>query len=306
LNITYIQMSNKRSVFLEKENVEMIWEVISDEDIMQNKTADEMNEIQKIFINDIRLFYNTERGSNNNLDLMSMNKKFIEKVLINLREIHEFSSKNQKQKQKQNLEAITAEDIQTSRQNEFEKEFIRKQKEFSSAMTMKVPEKPKFDDALDKPIGEMEELIARTLAQRNFDIEQIQQNIDKEKATTFLKSQDTSLKGEKTGTSYNINQNDVKYIKIGNEELPDAANKIEAIELQEPKAERRKSVSWVDTDISPNASIFSKLKTRPLSPPLNTFENNLKESNEYEKINSRIDDLEKKLDEILNLLRIKN
>jgi len=291
-------MSNKHSVFLEKENVEMIWEVISDEDIMQNKTADEMNEIQKVFINDIRLFYNTERGSNNNLDLMSMNKKFIEKVLINLREIHEFSSKNQ--------QAITAEDIQTSRQNEFEKEFIRKQKEFSSAMTMKVPEKPKFDDALDKPIGEMEELIARTLAQRNFDIEQIQQSIDKDKATTFLKSQDTSLKGEKTGASYNINQNDVKYIKIGNEELPDAANKIEAIELQELKVERRKSVSWVDADISPNASIFSKLKTRPLSPPLNTFENNLKESTEYEKINGRIDDLEKKLDEILNFLRIKN
>jgi len=310
--------------FLSKDNVEMIWELIADEDIMRNITGEQTVDIQKIFINDIRQFYQRENGSNK--DLMEMNKQFIEIML-------------QKMSRESSVKApITVEDIQSSRMNEFEKQLANKQNEFSSAMTTRVPEKPKFDDELDRPISEMEDLIARTLAQRNFDIEQIQQNINKEQVKTFLKSEETSIKSEKFETQrggtkqqvlnpmYNISDNEVKYIKIGSEELP---NINELIEMDKPQNGERRQVSWADEgniklDIrsveDEKPSIFSKLKMKPreksgapaLSPFLNVLEEGLKPENninyeeELRSVNRKIDELSIKTDELFDFIKNKN
>lgn len=311
--------------FLSKDNVEMIWELIADEDIMRNITGQQTVDIQKMFINDIRQFYQRENGSNK--DLMDMNKQFIEIML-------------QKMSREPSVKApITVEDIQSSRMNEFEKQLANKQTEFSSAMTTRVPEKPKFDDELDRPISEMEDLIARTLAQRNFDIEQIQQNINNDQVKTFLKSEETSIKSEKFETQrgsarqqalnpmYNVGDNEVKYIKIGSEELPEINDAIDI--MQKPQNGERRQVSWADGDnIKLNIrslederpSIFSKLKMKPrekagpsaLSPFLNVLEEGLKTENEinYEEelrtVNRKIDDLSIKIDELFDFIRNKN
>ena len=196
-------------------------------------------------------------------------------------------------------------------------------------MTLHVPEKPAFNDELDKPIGEMEDLIARTLAQRNFDIEQIQQNVDKEKVKSFLTSQDTSIKSEKGETrknmqqilkpAYNVGENEVKYIQIGKEELPQLS---EVIDLQKAMSERRQ-VSWADeenikltiggeqTQQEEKPSIFSKLKMKArekdpsLSPFGNTLETNLKPASydtELKMLSKKVDDLSSKVDAIFDFI----
>ena len=323
-------MNNKNdgNSFLSRENVEMIWELIADEDIIRNVNGQEMVNMQKLFLNDIRQFYQRESGSSK--DLMNMNKQFIEIML----------QKMAKPAINPSLEAsikmaITSEDIQTSRMNEFEKQFAERQNEFSKAMTLKVPEKPVFGDEMDKPIGEMEDLIARTLAQRNFDIEQIQQNINKEQVKTFLQSQETSIKNEKLETQktmqqiikprqeenpmYNIDKNEVKYIQIGQEELPQLN---EVIDLQRVINERRQ-VSWADEENikltmsgeqQEKPSIFSKLKMKSrenasagsLSPFESVLETSLKTEappiNFYEEFKT----LSRKVDAIFDFIKNSN
>jgi len=294
--------------FLRKENVEMIWELIADEEFTQDKTERQMMDMQNLFITDIREFYEREKSIGH--DLMSMNKMFIENILQKLSNVQnvqstESTALNLREPviELKKPQAITAEDIQASRMNEFEKQFAERQNEFSKSMTLKVPEKPSFNDEMDKPIGEMEDLIARTLAQRNFDIEHIQQNVDKEKVKSFLMSQETSIKSEKGETrknmqeilkssqrqrpAYNVGNNEVKYIQIGKEELSELN---EVIDLQRAGNERRQ-VSWADEENikfsiideqQEKPNIFSKLKMRSrenaasLSPFENVLEMNLK------------------------------
>jgi hypothetical protein len=324
--------------FLSKDNVEMIWELIVDEDFMQNPRRDErqMMDIQNFFITDIREFY--EREKTRGRDLMSLNKMFIENVLqklsspqiptpaLNLREPTIEIKKPQ---------AITAEDIQASRMNEFEKQFAERQNEFSRAMTLNVPEKPSFNDEMDKPIGEMEDLIARTLAQRNFDIEQIQQNVDKEKVKSFLASQDTSIKSEKgekqknmqqiLKPAYNVGEKEVKYIQISQEELPQLN---EVIDLQKTMGERRQ-VTWADEENikltidgseqqqEEKPSIFSKLKMKgrektgevSLSPFGNVLETDLKNpisETDLKMLYKKVDELSSKVDAIFDFIRNAN
>jgi hypothetical protein len=317
--------------FLSKDNVEMIWELIVDEEFTEDKTEQQMMEMQNFFITNIRDFY--EREKSRGQDLMSLNKMFIEDVLQKL-------SNPTLQQNAQALEvklrekAVTAEDIQASRMNEFEKQFAERQNEFSRAMTLNVPEKPSFNDEMDKPIGEMEDLIARTLAQRNFDIEQIQQNVDREKVKTFLQSQETSIKSEKGETrknmqqilkpAYNVEKNEVKYIKISEEELPQLN---EVIDLQKVVNERRQ-VSWADEENikltiggdqqqqKEKPSIFSKLKMRvrektgeaSLSPFENVLETNLKatKDEELKALSKKVDDLSSKVDAIFEFIKNTN
>ena len=95
--------------------------------------------------------------------------------------------------------SITAEELHAERIGEFEKQLSQKQNEFSSLMIQEKPEELNFSDVKDSPIGsEMEQLIARTLQQRNFDIEQIHsQNTSTPTSTSWLSSKETSLKAEK-------------------------------------------------------------------------------------------------------------
>ena len=76
----------------------------------------------------------------------------------------------------------------------------------------------------------MEQLIARTLQQRNFDIEQIHsQNTSTPTSTSWLSSKDTSLKTEKNIEKTN---NDNKHISWSNEltsEEPIVTNNMESI-----------------------------------------------------------------------------
>jgi hypothetical protein len=282
--------------FLTKQNVDLLWEVIIDDDLFKNKPKELINQIGSIFTSHLRGFNEAEK--NNSSNLMSMNKRFIGLMLNHSRSII-ISNKNPIPIQK-TKDLITASDLQTERMSQFEKDLSQKQSEFTNAMSLPVPPVPKFsDNNLDEPIGEMELAIKKALEQRNYDIEQVSKNLNKTNADSWLKPQETSLKSKKITpqNKQNPNQNSLKYIKIDTQNIENTIIKKDIIDLG-PK----KQISWEDENISLQVieeestlfedDIFKKLKK--IDPEINS------EINELSNVNNRMNILEDKLEGLNN------
>ena len=286
--------------FLTKQNVDLLWEVIIDDDLFKNKPKELINQIGSIFTQNLRGFNEAEK--NNSSNLMSMNKRFIGLMLNHSRSII-ISNKNPVKTK----DLITSSDLQTERISQFEKDLSQKQSEFTSAMSLPIPPVPKFsDNNLDQPIGEMELAIKKALEQRNYDIEQVSKNLNKSNADSWLKPQETSLKSEKIVPLKNQNspvQNSLKYIKIAEENIENTIIKKDIIDLS-----KQKHISWEDENISLQivekedendiieTNIFKKLKK--INPEINEEVN--KEVDDSLKINNRMNILEDKLEGLNN------
>ena len=69
--------------FLQKENINMLWDVISDEDIFKFLTRDVQSKISQLFLNNINGFFETERIKTNNIT--DINKKYILLILNHIK-----------------------------------------------------------------------------------------------------------------------------------------------------------------------------------------------------------------------------
>ena len=294
--------------FLTKQNIDLLWEVIIDDDLFKNKPKELINQIGSIFTSHLRGFNEAEK--NNSSNLMSMNKRFIGLILNHSRSII-ISNKNQIPQQK-TKDLITSSDLQTDRMSQFEKELSQKQSEFTSAMSLPVPPVPKFsDNNLDEPISEMELEIKKVLDQRNYDIEQVSKNLNKSNADSWLKPQETSLKSEKppspsinksnTNTNSSI-QNKIKYIKIDNENIENNIIKKDIIDLG-----RKKQITWEDENINvkmteeeiDDDNIFKKLKK--IIPQGDDLSNNNNITNRLNILEDKLEATNRKIDLIINL-----
>ena len=262
--------------FLGDNNIKMLWEVILDDDIVVNKNRDEITQINRIFLNIAQQFYDKEKNSHQTL--IGMNKKFIS-VIVNILNQNFPKPKPLVIHEKETI-PITAEEIQKSRENEFEQEFQRKQDEFTRAMALPVPETPKFaDNARDEPISELDVIIKRTIAERNLEMQQITNNFNKSEVENWIKSSETSVRVEKMKE----NENATQKIKLGN-----------LMEYDVPNAEnvKTKNVSWAD-DITESSILPGlKLKIAEIEP---------KEKNNAS-TDDKIDKLEKKVDAIFVMI----
>lgn len=289
--------------FLTKQNVDLLWEVIIDDDLFKNKPKELINQIANIFNQKLRAFYESEKNNSNNL--MNMNKKFVGLMLNQSYGIISNLNKPQIQnKNKISRDLITSSDLQTERISQFEKELSQKQNEFSNAMSLPVPPTPKFSDTnLDEPISEMELEIKKVLDQRNYDIEQVSKNLNKSNADSWLKPQETSLKNEKTPSINNSNfsiQNKVKYIKIDNDNIENIVIKKDIIDLNQ-----KKHITWEDENInlkiteeSEEDNIFKKLKK--ISPQSDDLINN--NINRLNILEDKLEALNTKIDFIIKIL----
>jgi len=287
--------------FLTKQNVDLLWEVIIDDDLFKNKPKELINQIANIFNQKLRAFYESEKNNSNNL--MNMNKKFVGLMLNQSYGIISNLNKPQIQnKNKISRDLITSSDLQTERISQFEKELSQKQNEFSNAMSLPVPPTPKFSDTnLDEPISEMELEIKKVLDQRNYDIEQVSKNLNKSNADSWLKPQETSLKNEKTPSINNSNfgiQNKVKYIKIDNDNIENIVIKKDIIDLNQ-----KKHITWEDENInlktteeSEEDNIFKKLKK--ISPQSDDLIN----INRLNILEDKLEALNTKIDFIIKIL----
>jgi hypothetical protein len=296
--------------FITSENVELLWEIIMEEDIVKVIPKNRIYEFRQFYIGQIKQYSEYVVGRNTNIPLVKINQDFITGFI---KKIQPAPQQQQQQSQPKTKELYTAEEIQTDKRSQFESELTRKQNEFKNAMTVPVPEIPKFGDQLDKPIGSaMDELIAKTLAERNYDVQMIQKQNANGVANVeqFLKSQETSVKAAKPG--YNPTpsvtqqqENQIKYIKIGDDIDDNTLKTTNVIDLSSPKLERpdKKNVSWGNNEYQEYAeqnsteiqnTLFSKLKY--IAPNNNEVDGLKSEINE---LKSQITILNDKFDELL-------
>ena len=251
-------MSTKN--FLSPANAQMLWEVLIDEEsIMKDKRT------QETFVKTLPEFYEREK-SKPQTTLIGLNKQFISLMLNLLRQAPPPQVARTIPPAKKI--SITQEELQNDRAANFEQELNKKQQEFTSAMAVPVPTTPVFtDNTKDVPLTEMNLIIQRTIAERNFELDQFYKSTNKTDAENWLKSAPTSIKEEKAVQkasvmkNIKIEKNDLN-IPIPTEELNDSVS--------------AKQISWGDnTTIEhndsppPTDSIFSKLKktSAPASTP---------------------------------------
>jgi len=161
--------------FLGAVNVQRIWEVISTE-IPHFDTAprDIKMNFYEVYCGQMLQFYERRRKANALSDLLSMNKQFLEHMMSLLQTKDTSPTKKIKIMEEQAEEPVLykIEDIQAERQKQFDDDFQRKRAEFESAVARPAPPAiPEFAIPIqDEKITSMEELIAQTVAQRNFDL----------------------------------------------------------------------------------------------------------------------------------------
>ena len=253
--------------FLSTSNTEMLWNIIIDNVVISTKLNESMlSELHTIFHKNLIPFFESERKTTN--DLIVLNKKYISWLLAN---INQFVRKNAQQVTKSTADnkLITVEEIHKNRQTQFEQDLNVRQQEFTSYMTLKTPEVPKFSIDLNDeiPIKELEQTIKQMAAQRNYDIDIINKNnANQEDVQNWLTPAETSIKNEKytpqnnatqnnitntNATNNNTTNNKLKYIKIDTINL-DSSHQNHIIDLN-------KHITWKDQmPLEPN--IFDKLK----------------------------------------------
>jgi hypothetical protein len=230
-------MSNRQ--FIQKDNVNMLWEVISDEEIFKILSRDIQTKIYQLFLNNIKGFFDNELLKTSSL--VDMNKKYILLILNHIKKNYPIQPNKITIFSEPVKESITYEEIHNERKSQFEKDFNKRQEEFQDFMSIKAPPVPEFSDKdRDTPIKEMDKILKEMQAQRNYEIEQINRNYNNSNDTTqidnWLKPQETSLKGEKF---------------INNKELNQGAKIQSHTEQQSQNYSRFKFLNELESDISP-------------------------------------------------------
>ena len=268
--------------FLSRENVDMLVEILLDD--KPNKTQGDVNQI----IQEINVFRNTHLNSSavSNVSLLELNQQFLKRMIsqtipsnkpsMPLPQSNQIMSLQSMQNASlqssvpnPNMSSLQSpnssyrnEDLKAERLDFFDKQLNQRRQEFESAITLKKPAPPIFEDSkmLDKPISNMEELIAQTMAQRNFDIS----NISSSQSSDWLSSISTSVKVEK-------------------QEL----NGLE--EKEKDKEKEKKTISFEEPPPITN-SIFARLK------PNNSLNNSLE--TQIEILTNRVTLLEEQMAEL--------
>jgi hypothetical protein len=76
------------TIFTKKENSQMLWDVISDEDNFRFLSPDIQSKVYNLFINNIQGFYEVERTKTNSL--VDINKKYILLILNHIRKTYPY------------------------------------------------------------------------------------------------------------------------------------------------------------------------------------------------------------------------
>jgi len=314
MNSNIYNNSSLNSYFLNNENVELLWELVTDDDLYKGRYDPSSKQFKLFFLSYVQTFSNDSIhiGYKN---LVDMNKGFITSIVHTIK--HELYNKDQSQYTERNERSvysnkpnpITSEEIQLERKTKFEMDYLNKRNEFQNAIHANIPKTPNFkDDVNISPIVGMEELISQTISMRNFDIEQINNTNN---TNNVIKP---SIRHER-----NNNPQNFKYIKIDNTSISslngdfielDSAS-IASSSIVSPQSHTHsKKISWLDTSnetYKPD-NVFLKLKRIDESTPTSTVPiipvcENANDSVSAIKINNRLDEIDKKIDNLVELVR---
>jgi len=286
------------NMFTKKENIQMLWDVISDEDIFRFLSPDIQGKIYNLFINNIKGFFETEKIKKNTL--VDINKKYILLILNHIKKTYPYQpSKIKIHNDPPVKELITFEEIQNDRKSQFERDFTIRQEEFEDSMTLKAPPMPEFSDKrTDKPIKEMDKILKEMQAQRNYEVEQINRAYNTtNEVDNWLKPLDTSLKSEKFEAKLEQPQtnNRFKYLN----ELDHNLNPKKNVTFN-TNDQVNTFISEPDVEDEEDMSIFAKLKK------VNKKEDNIRlEMNDQQTIHTSSEDRITKLERNIEKLNDK-
>lgn len=301
--------------FLKRENLQVLWDVIVEDDFIRGRPRQELQQINKIFNDNVQGFYQHNRNKSNLVDL---NKNFISLMMRTIEtnfQNQQYQTHQQQQYQTPQKVLYTSEEIANEKKNQFDLQLKERQNAFVSSMTQHIPAEPNFKDPQDGPIANLDVEMKKLMAMRNYEVQSYPQPTGNE-PSNWLQPVETSVKAEKLSRQptslHHQGRTSAKFntIQIGSE-LSDDKN--EVIDLE---TSSKKSVAWSEDLESVTPHFFSKLKkTMPQqqqqqqAPTLDeniTFqlkeeETSLKES-KYEELKREINQLHKKLDLILHHL----
>jgi len=308
------------NLFNKKNNIQMLWDVVSDEDIFKFLSPDIQSKIYNVFINNIQGFFQIER-TKTNPSLVEMNKKYILLILNHIKQTYSYQpSKIKIHNDPPVKELITYEEIQNDRKSQFDKDLSKRQEEFEDFMSIKSPPVPEFADPVgktDKPIKEMDKILKDMLAQRNYEVEQINKsynniiNSNDSQVDNWLKPQETSLKSEKFQEIKSEEPQNYSRFKFLSEIEPGLSN-------INPTAKKNVSFNNKDQVNTFNSepfseeeeqnSLFSKLKKinkKEENITLKIQEKDLNEEDRLTKLERNMKNLDEKMDKIIALLSSK-
>ena len=321
------------SLFNKKDNIKMLWDVVSDEDIFIFLTPDIQSKIYNLFLNNIQGFFDVERTKNNSL--VDLNKKYILLILNHIKKTYpDQPSKIKIHNEEPLKELITFEEIQNDRKSQFEKDFSRRQEEFENLITIKTPPLPEFGDPewkTDKPIKEIDKILKDMQAQRNYEVEQINRTYNtSNQVDNWLKPQKTSLKTEKFQNNLDKSEQQQNYSRFkflneldetkitkknvsfnNNDEVKTFISDVEEKEKLEKLEEKEKLEKLEEQE--EDSDIFKKLKKINKNKDNITLKMNASIDNESNlnedritKLEINVQNLNFKIDKILDLLNTKN
>jgi hypothetical protein len=203
-----------KSQFVNKNNLELLWEVLLDELNINKTNTNLMSNIKIIFDSNITLFLSRCNPKSN---ILYLNKQFLSQVLLAVNQLIPQQNINRINiTDEEVLDPYKIEDIQAARQTDFEREFERKKMELENYMT---PSKPKELDFTDKNFTQLEamdSLLANKMAERNLDFtsfkDNMSTNISPEQWLTPKKTSINSEKMEESQYIMNKNQKKVSFI----------------------------------------------------------------------------------------------
>ena len=291
--------------FTQKENVNMLWEVISDVDNFKFLTRDMQSNVYQMFINNIQGFFDNEKTKTTSL--VDINKKYIMLILNHIKRNYNVQPNKITIHQEPVKETITYEEIQNDRRNKFDRDLNRRQEEFEDFMNVKPPPVPEFaDKESDRPIKEMDKILKEMQAQRNYEIEQININQNHHSTTqidNWLKPQETSLKTEKFTPEQPQNYSRFKFLnQESQEEVKDKKNvsfsNISEIKTFEVEDEEDDNIFLKLKKIKNNETNNIKLEINET----NKHRNNFIDDDRIAKLEREVKNINNKMDKILELL----
>lgn len=181
--------------FISTDNITLIWKVISQTcQISREQINTSMNEYYKN--KNINYVLSKEQLTNVNKAYITYFKKMIKNPINNNRLNESFHNENTFPIE------YTFEEIQNKKREKFNEELNQKQKEFSSFNQVIIPPPLKFNEDIDKPISEMEQLIAKTIAERTLDIESIHKKMEPPPPPIKLKIEKSNMNLEEKHISW--------------------------------------------------------------------------------------------------------
>lgn len=260
-------------------NKGFLWNLMLEADVFGGVPPSKKDSVVEIFEQVMN-----EVGFNNTGNLIEMNKAVIMRVnnrLNPLREKEEQSPLHSSEPPK----LVTSAEISASRQEKFAVNLSERQRQFDDMMIAKKPEELDFTDKDDneKPIGaEMDDMLAKMMARREQQLNQVMQGQDTNAAQNWISNEGS---GSNTGPPT---------LQIGEEVNKPKVEEVNSqIKAVKPKMQR---VSFAESNdqIEENdedSDILSLFKTK-------------ERAIDKDALSKRIEEIETKVSELMNLLSV--